>query len=337
MGKYTHLSISDRRRLCVFLQMGLSISEIARRLSRHRSIIYRELERNQEEESYLPGIAQEKTEARAEQKRPNKLTKNGVIRDYVIRSLKKGWSPEQISGRMKYHKLTFYACAETIYQFIYQSKNKDLYRLLAYKKPKRQRRFARINRPCRYGKIRLITQRPEDIASRKRFGHWEGDTIQFKGHREKVVTTLVERKSRMVYLKKNNSKHSLGVMEKIKMKFASLPEKMFKTITFDQGSEFAAHRELEVQLKGRVYYCEAHSPWQKGSNENMNGRLRWHLPSETDISKITQEELDQLAAKMNRCPRKCLGYKTPQEVFIQQFKNDCRIWSQNAPCLRLCN
>jgi IS30 family transposase len=131
----------------------------------------------------------------------------------------------------------------------------------------------------------------------------------------------------MVYLIKNNSKHSLGVMEKIKKKFASLPEKMFKTITFDQGSEFAAYRDLEVQLQGRVYYCEAHSPWQKGSNENMNGRLRWHLPSETDISKITQEELDELAAKMNRCPRKCLGYKTPQEVFIQQFKNDCRIWS----------
>lgn len=327
MGKYTHLSITDRHRLHIFLEMKLPIAEIAKRLSRHRSTIYREIERNQEEDAYSHGIAQDKTEERAQQKRVSKLESDGVIRDYVIRSLKKGWSPEQISGRMKYHKLTFYVCAETIYQFIYKSRNKELYHYLAYKKPKRRRRFARIKRPCRYGKIRLITQRPDDIATRKRFGHWEGDTIQFKGHREKVVTTLVERKSRMVYLIKNNSKHSHGVMDKIKNKFASLPEKMFKTITFDQGSEFAGCRDLEVKLKGRVYYCEAHSPWQKGSNENMNGRLRWHLPSETDITKITQEELDELAAKMNRCPRKCLGYKTPQEVFIQQYKNDCRIWS----------
>ena len=131
----------------------------------------------------------------------------------------------------------------------------------------------------------------------------------------------------MVFLIKNDSKHSQGVMDKIKKKLEPLPYKMCKTITFDQGCEFAAYKELEKQFKGRVYYCETHSPWQKGSNENMNGRLRWYLPREIDIAKISQEELDQLAAKMNRCPRKCLGYKTPQEVFIQQYKNDCRIWS----------
>jgi IS30 family transposase len=228
---------------------------------------------------------------------------------------------------MKYHKLSFYVSHETIYQFVYGSKNKALYYCLPYKKRRRQPRFGRQKSPCRYGKIRLITQRPEDISTRKRFGHWEGDTIQFKGTKEKVVTTLVERKSRLVFLIKNNSKHSNGVMDKIKIKFKNLPAKMFKTITFDQGCEFADYRSLEQQMECKVYYCETHSPWQKGSNENMNGRLRWHLPREADIAKITQEELDQLAAKMNRCPRKCLGYKTPQEVFIQQYKNDCRIWS----------
>ena len=327
MGKYTHLSITDRRRLHIYLEMKLSIADIAHKLSKHRSTIYRELSRNQEEDTYSHGIAQEKTEESAQQKRPTKLERDGVIRDYVIKSLKKGWSPEQISGRMKHKKLSFYACHETIYQFIYKSKTKDLYHYLAYRKPKRRRHFARIKQPCRYGKIRLITQRPQDITTRKRFGHWEGDTIEFKGTKEKVVTTLVERKSRMVYLIKNNGKHSHGVIGKIKKKFESLPEKMFKTITFDQGSEFAAYRDLEHQHQHKVYYCETHSPWQKGSNENMNGRLRRYLPRETDIATITQEDLDQLAAKMNRCPRKCLGYKTPQELFFQQFKNDCRIWS----------
>jgi len=327
MENYTHLSISDRRRLYIFLEMGLSITEIAKKLSRNRATIYREIDRNKELEIYSPGIAQQKTEERAKERRLSKLQKDGVLRDYVTRSLKKGWSPEQISGRMKFKQLSFYVCHETIYQFIYKSNDKELFHCLTYKKPRRRKRHGRKKQPCRYGKIRLITQRPEDIITRKRFGHWEGDTIQFKGTKEKVVTTLVERKSRMVYLIKNSSKHSHGVMDKIKGKFESLPRKMCKTVTFDQGVEFADYRHLEQQINCKVYYCETHSPWQKGSNENMNGRLRYYLPRETDIAKITQEELNELAAKMNRCPRKCLGFKTPNELFIQQYKNDCRTWS----------
>jgi transposase, IS30 family len=292
MGNYTHLSISDRRRFYTLLEMRVPIAEIAKRLSKHRSTLYRELNRNSKLEGYFPKVAQLKTEERAKQKRLSKLQQDGILRDYVVRSLKKGWSPEQISGRMKYHKLSFYVCHETIYQFVYQSKNKDLYYCLRYKKPKRQKRYSRQKSPCRYGKIRLITERSEDIETRKRFGHWEGDTIQFKGAREKVVTTLVERKSRLVFLIKNNSKHSHGVMNKIKEKFEKLPRKMCKTITFDQGVEFADYRYLEQQIKCRVYYCETHSPWQKGSNENMNGRLRWYLPKEAEIAKISQEEPD---------------------------------------------
>lgn len=306
--------------------MKLSITDIAKRLSKHRSTLYRELKRNKEAEVYLPGAAQLKADERAKERRQSKIEKDGYLRDYIVRSLKKGWSPEQISGRMKYHKLTIYVCPETIYQFVYRSKSKELYHCLPYKKSKRQKRYSRQKSPCRYGKIRLITQRPEDIAARKKFGHWEGDTIEFRGTKEKIVTTLVERKSRMVFLIKNNRKYSQEVMKKIKEKFASLPEKMCKTITFDQGVEFADYRQLEQDNKRKIYYCETHSPWQKGSNENMNGRLRWHLPKEADIAKITQEELDELAAKMNRCPRKCLGYKTPQEMYIQQYKNDCRTW-----------
>lgn len=327
MGNYTHLSISDRRRFYTFLEMKLSMTDIAKKLGKHRSTLYRELERNQEPDGYVPGAAQLKAAERAKQKKPSKIEKDGYLRDYIVRSLKKNWSPEQISGRMKFHKLTIYVCPETIYQFVYRSKNKELYHCLPYKKPKRQKRYSRQKSPCRFGKIRLITERPKDIETRKRFGHWEGDTIQFKGTKEKVVTTLVERKSRLVFLIKNNRKYSQGVMEKIKEKLATLHEKMFKTITFDQGIEFADYRQLEQNKERKVYYCETHSPWQKGSNENMNGRLRWSLPRETDIAKVSQEELDQLAAKMNRCPRKCLGFKTPQEVFFQQYKNDCRIWS----------
>ncbi|MBI2786130.1 MAG: IS30 family transposase, partial [Legionella longbeachae] len=235
--------------------------------------------------------------------------------------------PEQISGRMKHQKLSFYVCPETIYRYVYQSDDKTLYHSLAFKKPRRQNLFRRKHRTCRYGAPYLITQRPEEIDSRARFGHWEGDTIEFKGNKSQVVTTLVERKTRMIYLIKNTSKHSRGVMEKINKKLEELPQKMFKTITFDQGSEFADHHYLEKNRKCEVYYCEAHSPWQKGSNENMNGRIRKYLPKNAKINLITQEELDLIEAKLNRCPRKCIGYKTPNELFIQQYKNDCRTWS----------
>jgi IS30 family transposase len=327
MGQYTQLSVTDRRRLYVFVEMGLSAKDIAMKMSRHRSTIYRELSRNKESGLYLPIVAHQKAQERAKNGRPNKLKNNGVLRDYVVRSLvDKGWSPEQISGRMRHQNLSFYVCPETIYRYVYQSNDKALYHSLTLKKPKRHRLFRRKHRGCRYGAPYLITQRPDDIDSRGRFGHWEGDTIEFKGTKSEVVTTLVERKTRMVFLIKNQSKHSQGVMEKITMKFEGLPKKMVKTITFDQGTEFAAHQLLEKNIGCDVYYCEAHSPWQKGSNENMNGRLRKYLPKNAKINLITQEELDLIAGKMNRCPRKCIGYKTPNELFIQQYKNDCRTW-----------
>lgn len=325
MGNYTQLSLTERRQLHAFLDMKLSLKEIAIRLRRHRSTIYREINRNQEHD-YFPVVAHQKAHRRNKNGRGSKITTDGVLRDYVLKGLKKGWSPEQISGRMKHQEVTFYACAETIYQYIYGAHDKTLYHYLPNKKPKRRRRYVRKVQICRFGKMRLITQRPEPVNTRTRFGHWEGDTIAFTGTKNKVVTTLVERKSRMVYLLKNNSKHSRGVMDKIKQKFDTLPVKMFKTITFDQGSEFADYCHLEQQARGKVFYCEAHSPWQKGSNENMNGRLRRYLPRATNIAEVTQEELDRLAEKMNHCPRKCIGYKTPNEVFIQQHKNDCRTW-----------
>lgn len=120
MGKYTQLSITDRQRLYVFLEMGLAVSEIAQKLSRHRSTLYREMQRNQEIEKYLPTLAQQKADIR--RRRLRKLEKEPALHEYVIRGLKKGWSPEQISGRMKFQKIDYYACPETIYQHIYQSR-----------------------------------------------------------------------------------------------------------------------------------------------------------------------------------------------------------------------
>jgi|SRR5436189_1416926 len=157
-------------------------------ISRHRSTIYRELNRNKESGLYLPVVAHQKAKSRTLNGRENKIRKDAYLRDYVIRSLQKGWSPEQISGRMKYQKLTIYVCPETIYQYVYKSKNKALYyHCLPYKQPKRHQRHTRKPRLCRYGGMNLITQRPAYINTCQRFGHWEGDTIQFMGERKKVV------------------------------------------------------------------------------------------------------------------------------------------------------
>lgn len=326
MGDYTHLSLRERRQLYVFLKMGLSIAKIAERLNRHRSSLYRELQRNKDD-SYLPVIAHQHAQRRAKEQRYSKLQKDKLLHDYVINHLKEGWSPEQIAGRLKVENKKYYVCAESIYRYIYQTKNKELYYCLALKKSKRRRHFSRKKQRCRYGEIRLITQRPAEIALRTHYGHWEGDTIAFQKTRKSSVTTLVERKSRMIRLIKNTTKQSEKVMSAIREKFQGESPKICKTITFDQGVEFANYRLVEKGLACKIYYCEPHSPWQKGGNENMNGRLRRYLPPRTPIHEVTQQQLDLLAKKMNNVPRKCLGFKKPKELFFQYQKNICRTWS----------
>jgi transposase, IS30 family len=221
----------------------------------------------------------------------------------------------------------YYICHETIYYYIYKKENKNLYQYLHYKKPKRRKRFARKQQKCRYGDIRLITKRPTKIALRTHYGHWEGDTIEFHGTKKTTVTTLVERKSRLVRLIKNENKISENVMSAIKENFQNEDQEFFKTITFDQGSEFANFPQIETHLPCKTYYCEARSPWQKGTNENMNGRLRRYLPRDTLIHQVTQQQLDLLANKINNLPRKCLGFKKPKELIFQFKRNLCRTWS----------
>jgi transposase, IS30 family len=323
MMDYTRLSMRERCNLATFLDMGLSISAIAKRLDRHRSTIYRELSRNQAQERYRPGLAHEKAKKRRPRK-AMKLQSNQALYHYVYSKLKQGWSPEQIVGRMRLRKKSYDVCHETIYRYIYLQRKKGLYQYLPTKKLKRQKRYVRKVQRCRYGDIRLIEKRPKKIEARSMFGHWEGDLIAFKNTKRKTVTTLVERKTRMVFLLKNTTKTSFIVMSKIKNHFIETPEVTCKTITFDQGTEFADYQSIEKQMCCKVYYCNTRSPWQKGSNENMNGRLRRYLPRDIDISQVNQKELDQLANKMNTLPRKCLGFKTPKELFLKHHKKTCR-------------
>ena len=320
MRHYTQLTLTERHKIQAFLEMGYSKQEIAKRLNRHRSTIYKECARNQIGGKYQSNKAHKLALGRCQ--RQCLIERYPTLRRYISEKLKKCWSPEQIAGRLNRKKSKYCICHETIYRYIYK-KNHKLHQYLPYKKRKRLKPHSRKVQ-CRYGDNRLISERPAHINSRIHLGHWEGDSIAFEGKAKDTITTLVERKTRVVLLIKNFSKKSEEVMYKIGEKLSSLAVGVCKTLTVDQGVEFANYHALEGTLACKIYYCHAHSPWEKGSNENMNGRLRRLLPKKTDITKLTQSNLDQIAAIYNSVPRKCLGYKTPAELFLRTFKNACR-------------
>lgn len=325
MKAYTHLSRRERKRIYVFQGMKLKPSVIAERLGRHQSTIYRELKRNSENKHYLPDTAHRLAQSR-HRKPAYRIKTNSALYDYILRRLKQGWSPEQIAGRMKWENKPYYACHETIYRYIYRKCNKGMYRCLARKKPQRGSRYGRKVGSGKFAGISLIDQRPIEAGTRQKIGHWEGDTVGFSNSKYENVTTLVERKVRYIKLIKNINRTSNHVMGSIKslIKNCSCPKKLWKTLTLDQGSEFADFRTIDRETKCKIYFCNPHSPWQRGTNENTNGRLRRYLPRATKIQDITQKRLDQLSKKLNNLPRKCLGFMTPREALLLDCKTICR-------------
>jgi IS30 family transposase len=324
MNDYTHLSMKERCLLTTYLSMKVSISIIAKKMCRHRSTLYLELSRNTSHGHYLPGLA----DARAKERHPksaNKLEEHEELNLFVLEGLKKGWSPEQISGRMKMEQNIFYACPESIYRYIYRNKMLGLYKYLFSRKSKRRARFTRNFRQKRLQIIeRNICHRAEEVNKRNQIGHWAGDTIRFQHSQKTCVTTLVERKSRYVCLRKNEDKKSKTVIGHIYQAINSVPKKMWSSLTFDQGIEFMDFRTIERQTKCKIFFCDPHSPWQRGSNENMNGRLRRYLPKNFNIDIIDQDYLNKIAHLANHTPRKCLSYCTPNEVVLQHWKGFCR-------------
>lgn len=321
---YTHLSMAERCLINTFLSMKIGIATIAIRVGRHRSTIYRELGRNINFGTYMPSVAHDQAKQRHPQL-SSKIQVNEDLNRYVLDGLTRGWSPEQISGRMKKDNTKFYACAESIYRYIYRNTNLELYKLLPSRKSKRRSRSSRNTKTNKMHILkRNICTRPAEINARKSLGHWEGDTIRFPHSQKTCVTTLVERKSRFVYLRKNKDKKSETIIDHICKAIQSTPRALWGSLTLDQGSEFMSFRTIERNTKCKIFFCDPHSPWQRGSNENMNGRLRRYLPKDFKIDEINQDELDRIAAQANNTPRKCLGYYTPNEMISQRWRGICR-------------
>lgn len=313
--KYTHFTGKDRENLYIWRQEGVKVKEMAKRLGKHKSSIFKELQRNSDRKmGYLPDRAQDKALKRRA-KRAKKLASNPKLRSYVISKLNADWSPEMISGRAKYDGLTFMVSPETIYQFVYSKEGRKLglFKCLRMKRAKRGNMQGRKPRGVILNRV-SIHDRPVEIEDRQEFGHYEGDLVINEKSMSRNVSVVLERKTRFVRLNKNESKKSTDVMQKIFNTIAPLPQEARRSITFDNGKEFAKHSVLRI-MKTETYFCDAYASWQKGGVENVNKILRWFLPKNMPLNDLTEDQLDRIETKINNLPRKCLGFRSAAEAF----------------------
>ncbi len=312
--RYSHLSLEERCRLRGLMEMRLSISEIARQLGRHRSTVQRELGRNRCADGYRPDSAERRAWAR--KLRGSRIARSTRLRAHVEDRLAMGWSPEQIAGRMELDGSEPAISPESIYRHAYSpaGRRAGLHRLLAQRRPKRGRRRRNGQRAPAIPNRTPIQQRPTKAHLRSQFGHWEGDLMHFRRQRD-ILLTLQERRSRLTLARRLLSKDADLAAEAVAEELGGLPAKARRTITHDNGGEFARHEAVTEAIGLHAYFCDPHSPWQRGSIENSHGRLRRDLPRKTALQEYTDADIDDVIWNLNATPRKCLGYRTPIEAF----------------------
>lgn len=312
---HTKLGAEERDKIAVWIGGGITLREIARRLGRSVSTISEEVKRNTYQGNYVAIHAQTVTEERKKEARKRHPLKDADTYAYVVEKLGFGWSPEQIAGRLNREHNKTIICHETIYEFIYDKVNKEkrLWEYLPRKQKKRKKQKGRKVHRSRIADRVSIHARPESINTREEFGHYEGDTVEGRGHKDGIHTE-VERVTRYFLAQKVTAITSQETILAQKAMFSKLPEKARKTTTLDNGKENHLHMQLQ-ELAMQVYFADPYSSWQRGTNENTNGLLRRYLPKKTAFTELTQEELDDIVTEINNRPRKVLHYQTPQEVF----------------------
>jgi IS30 family transposase len=319
-GRY--LSVAEREEIALGLAREESLRSVAARLGRSPSTISREVARNSRGRgAYRALAAQGHAQHRAARPKAAKLAGNGELRGLVQGWLKKKWSPEQISVMLRRQfpgRPEMQVSHETIYQAIYVQGRGALRRELAScLRTGRALRKPRRTAGERRGKIAgmvMISERPAEAADRAVPGHWEGDLIAGAASKS-AIGTLVERSTRFVLLLHLPGRHGADqVAAAMTEVMAALPEQLRRSLTWDQGSEMANHAQIAAATDLEIYFCDPHSPWQRGSNENTNGLLRQYFPKGTDLSVHSREHLDEVAAELNARPRKTRGWKTPAEA-----------------------
>jgi IS30 family transposase len=320
--RYGHLTLEERCSIARLHEGGQSLREIAAALDRSPSSISRELTRNSGTQiGYKPGYAEEQANAR--RWTGSKLERNAELRTCVLGYLERGWSPEQIAGWHKAQKAQTTISYESIYRFIYaqiKRTNDGSWRhYLPKAKFKRGWRGRKGGSPARFIKDRVsIKKRPNTAKNRRNPGHWEADLMLFSTYGQAILVAH-ERKSRLLLIAKQPSKETKHTIDQLAAWLEPLDKRLRKTITFDNGTEFAHHYKLKDQLGIETFFCDTHSPWQKGGVENAIGRIRRFLPRKTNLETIIPENLDACAARYNNTPRKCLGFRSPAEAFADQL------------------
>ena len=318
------LSLEEREEIRVGLARGESLRSIARRLGRAASTVSREVGLNGGRERYVAVVAELRAGSEAKRSKNRWFLAHPQRWDEVCDQLRLGWSPRQIARRLRCDhpdQPERWVSAETIYQSIYVQGRGELRKELArcLRSGRAQRIPRRPGETARRGTITgmvMISERPAEVQDRAIPGHWEGDLIIGAGNKS-AVATLVERSTRFGMLIKVDNQTAEHVRDRIVQEITRLPQQLFRSLTWDQGKEMADHKRFSVDTGIPVFFCDPHSPWQRGSNENWNGLVRQFLPKGQSLRKHSQEDLDHIAWLLNGRPRQTLNWMTPSERLNQ--------------------
>lgn len=311
---YTQLTREQRYQIYALLKEGHNQTQVAANLACHRSTISRELRRNCGPLGYRPPLANALARRRRRQTYGARIPAETWQQVNLL--LRQDWSPEQIAGWLKFaHQPS--VSHERIYLYVYADKRRGgtLHRHLRSQKKQRKRYGGYIRRGQIPNRV-SIEQRPAIVASKRRFGDWEADTIIGARHRGGILS-VVERKSKLTRLHKLESKAAAEVKDAAIALLAPLIDRVH-TITVDNGKEFCQHEQITAALQAPIYFSHPYSSWERGLNENTNGLIRQYFPKKFDFTSITQRELVWVAERLNNRPRKTLGYRTPNQVFFKE-------------------
>lgn len=312
---YKHLALKERYQIWSLFESGESRNLIARKMERSVSTISRELKRNKSPgKKYDPEKAEEFAKTRKQTTHKHeRFTEN--MKSFVKAKIKKAWSPEQISGYCKKHKIDMVSY-EAIYQYIRADKtnNGTLYQCLRHAN-KRRKKYGVEERRGQMKNRRSIDERPNVVDKKIRFGDWEADTIIGPNHKGCMVT-LVERKTKLTLIANTKNKKAENVKDSI-INLLEPFKNISHTITFDNGKEFARHEEIEKKLGVKIYFAHPYSSYERGLNENTNGLIRQYLTKKTDLRNIPDFFLASVVRDLNTRPRKTLGFASPAEAFVQ--------------------
>jgi IS30 family transposase len=316
------LTLAEREEISRAVAAGQSIRSIAAALKRAPSTVSREIKRNGGAQAYRANLADQRAWDRARRPKPCKLMMNRKLACLVASRLQLEWSPEQIAGWLKQNYASdedYHVSHETIYRSLYiQARGALKQELLEHLRRTRNMRRSRhhTQKTDDHGRIIdtiSISERPASVEDRAVPGHWEGDLL-FGSHNSQIAT-LVERQTRYVMLVKVEGKDTESVVNALIANARKLPRELYKSLTWDRGKELADHKRFTLDTHIQVYFCDPHHPWQRGSNENTNGLLRQYFPKGLDLSTYSQENLDEVARRLNERPRKTLNYQTPAQRF----------------------